>query len=43
VCLNTSLNVAGEPIACDAVDGIDTLLEGKLDALLIEDLWVERT
>jgi carbamoyltransferase len=40
-CLNTSLNVAGEPIACDAIDGIDTLIEGKLDALLIEDLWIE--
>jgi carbamoyltransferase len=40
-CLNTSLNVAGEPIACDVLDGIDTLIAGKLDALLVEDLWIE--
>jgi carbamoyltransferase len=40
-CLNTSLNVAGEPIACDAAEGIDTLIEGKLDALLVEDVWIE--
>lgn len=39
--LNTSLNVAGEPIASDSTDGIDALVESGADALLVEDLWIE--
>jgi carbamoyltransferase len=41
VLLNTSLNVAGEPIASDAADGLDALVQSGADALLIEDLWIE--
>jgi carbamoyltransferase len=39
--LNTSLNVAGEPIASGAADGLDALVQSGADALLIEDLWIE--
>ncbi|HMI93090.1 MAG TPA: carbamoyltransferase C-terminal domain-containing protein, partial [Polyangiales bacterium] len=41
VLLNTSLNVSGEPIASDAADGLDALVQSGADALLIEDLWIE--
>jgi carbamoyltransferase len=41
--LNTSLNVAGEPIASDPADGLDALIQSGADALLIEDLWIEGT
>lgn len=42
VLLNTSLNVAGEPMAAVADDAVRTFLAGGLDALALGDLWVER-
>lgn len=42
VLLNTSLNVAGEPIAAVADDAVRTFVAGGLDALALGDLWVDR-
>jgi carbamoyltransferase len=41
VLLNTSLNVAGDPIACRAGDAVRTFLAGGLDFLAIDDFWIE--
>ncbi len=42
VLLNTSLNVAGEPIACTPADALLTMAAAGLDALVLEDVVVDR-
>ncbi len=42
VLLNTSLNVAGEPIACTPTDALLTMAAAGLDALVLDDVVVER-
>ncbi len=41
VLLNTSLNVAGEPIACSPADALRTMAVAGLDALVLEGVLVE--
>jgi carbamoyltransferase len=43
VALNTSLNVKGEPIACTPTDALRCFFSSGLDALAIEDFWLEKT
>jgi carbamoyltransferase len=40
--LNTSFNVAGEPIVCSPSDAVRTFIDADLDALVLGPLWVER-
>ena len=40
--LNTSFNIHGEPIVCSPEDAIHTLLNSDLDAVQIEDFFIER-
>ncbi len=42
VVLNTSQNGPGEPIVAGAEDSLGFFLRHSVDALLIEDLWIER-
>jgi carbamoyltransferase len=42
VILNTSLNVMGKPIAHSVEDAITILATTGLDALLVEDLLIEK-
>ncbi|WP_431727368.1 carbamoyltransferase family protein [Verrucosispora sp. TAA-831] len=42
VLVNTSFNVAGEPIVLTADDAVDTLLRSDLDALVLGDLLIRR-
>ncbi len=42
VLLNTSFNVAGEPIVCSPVDALFTAAEAGLDALVLEDFLIDR-
>jgi carbamoyltransferase len=39
--LNTSLNLRGEPIACDIIDVVGCFVRAGLDVLVIEDCVVE--
>ncbi|MFY0535616.1 carbamoyltransferase C-terminal domain-containing protein [Nannocystis pusilla] len=43
VVLNTSLNGAGEPIVAGAEDALAFWLRHGVDALVVEDLLIERT
>jgi len=43
VMLNTSFNRAGEPIVERPADALDMLLHTGLDALAMEDFWIEKT
>ncbi len=43
VLLNTSLNVAGEPIACTPVDALMCLAAADLSALVLGDIIVDRS
>jgi carbamoyltransferase len=40
--VNTSFNIAGEPIVFDCVDALDTLLRSDLDLLVMDDLVIRR-
>lgn len=40
--LNTSFNMAGEPIVCSPVDAVLCFIRSQLDALVIEDFVVDR-
>jgi carbamoyltransferase len=42
VLLNTSFNVAGEPIVCSPLDACRCYLAADLDALVLGNLWIER-
>jgi carbamoyltransferase len=42
VLLNTSFNVAGEPIVCSPSDACRTLVTADLDGLVLGSLWVDR-
>jgi len=42
VLLNTSFNVAGEPIVCSPADACRCFRDADLDALVLGDLWIER-
>ena len=42
VLLNTSFNVAGEPIVCSPVDALFTMVSAGLDALVLEDFLIDR-
>lgn len=42
VVLNTSFNVAQQPIVCTPMEAVDTFLRAKLDVLVIGPYWVER-
>lgn len=41
VLLNTSFNVAGEPIVCTAQDALRSAGEAGLDALVLGELWID--
>jgi carbamoyltransferase len=41
--LNTSLNVKGEPIACTPMDALRCFYSSGLDALALEDFWIEKS
>jgi len=41
--VNTSFNVAGEPIVCTPVDALFTLGASEIDALVLEDFLIDRT
>ncbi len=41
VIINTSFNVHEEPIVCGPSEALQALREKRIDALLIEDYWVE--
>jgi carbamoyltransferase len=40
--LNTSFNIHGEPIVCSPEDAIHTLVNSDLDAIQIENHYIER-
>jgi len=40
--VNTSLNVGGQPIAYTPRDALQTFLDGRLDALVVNDLLISR-
>jgi hypothetical protein len=40
--VNTSLNVAGEPMAFSSADAIGMLLRSDLDVLVMDDLVIRR-
>ncbi len=42
VLLNTSFNVAGEPIVCSPADALFTAASAGLDALVLEDFLIDR-
>ncbi len=42
VLLNTSFNVAGEPIVCSPADALFTMAAAGLDALVLEDFLIDR-
>lgn len=42
VLLNTSFNVAGEPIVCSPADACQCFVAADLDALVLGDLWIEK-
>ncbi len=42
VLLNTSFNVAGEPIVCSPADALFTMATAGLDALVLEDFLIDR-
>jgi carbamoyltransferase len=41
VVVNTSFNVHEEPIVCRPEEALQALNERRVDALLIEDFWVD--
>lgn len=41
VVLNTSFNVAGEPIVCSPIDACRCFVSAGLDGMVLGDLWVE--
>jgi carbamoyltransferase len=43
ILLNTSFNLRGEPIVCSVIDAISTFGRSEIDALVIEDILVERS
>ena len=43
VLINTSFNMAGDPIVCSPADAFDCFREAHIDALVLEDLLVIRT
>ncbi len=42
ILLNTSFNVKGQPMVCSAEDAIKTLLSTDIDALFIEQFYIEK-
>ncbi|NBX75180.1 MAG: carbamoyltransferase, partial [Proteobacteria bacterium] len=42
VLINTSFNLRGEPIVCSPDDAVSCFKTSDLDALAIEDYWVEK-
>jgi carbamoyltransferase len=42
VVVNTSFNIAGEPIVLDRADALDTFLRSDLDVLVLDDLVIRR-
>jgi carbamoyltransferase len=40
--LNTSLNLAGEPIAADGVRAVSVLARSRLDGLVVDDVLITR-
>lgn len=43
VLLNTSFNLRGEPIVCEPLDALLCVIRSDLDALVMEDLVIERS
>jgi carbamoyltransferase len=43
ILLNTSFNLRGEPIVCSIMDAISTFGRSEIDALVVEDLIIDRT
>ncbi len=41
VLLNTSFNVAGEPIVCTPADALRCMMRAGLDGLVLGDLWID--
>ncbi len=42
VMVNTSFNVRGEPIVCSSEDALECFLATDIDALVLEDMYIER-
>ena len=42
VMVNTSFNVRGEPIVCSGEDALECFLATDIDALVLEDMYIER-
>jgi carbamoyltransferase len=42
VLVNTSFNLAGEPIVCSPVDALFTLAGSEIDCLVLEDFLIDR-
>ena len=42
ILLNTSFNIRGEPIVCDYGDGLACFLNTDMDALAMENCWLEK-
>ena len=40
--LNTSCNIAGEPIVCTPTDAIRTFVSSELDALVLESVIIQK-
>ena len=43
VVLNTSLNVKGEPLACAPTDALRCFYSSGLDAMAMDDFWIEKS
>jgi carbamoyltransferase len=43
VVLNTSLNVKGEPLACTPTDALRCFYSSGLDAMAMDDFWIEKS
>ena len=43
ILLNTSFNLRGEPIACSTIDALSTFGRSNIDALVLEDILINRS
>ncbi len=41
--LNTSFNMAGEPMVCSFVDAVRTFYSSGLDSLFLDDVWLQKS
>ena len=43
IVMNTSFNLRGEPVVCTPEDAIDCFLRSEMDALVLNNFWVEKS